>query len=143
MRLLSSFLARIDGALIMVLAIDVALLALLVDGLRDETARRSILASTIVPMVLLAAGVVQSCRGLIPRHRDGTGQAGWRSAGNREAGATLPASAASQPTATPAEPQAEFRSKSQAFIRKWDALKGAALWTTCAVVWRFVAIRLN
>ena len=116
--LVSSFTGRINGALIIVLAIDVALIALLLDGARAAPGSEPLLGAILAPMALLGASLVAAVRGLLPRPS--------RVAPARDA----------------EDLSDELRERSQRFLRKWSALKGAGLLLACALVWRFVAIRL-
>ncbi|HEV7588991.1 MAG TPA: hypothetical protein VGO40_12815 [Longimicrobium sp.] len=118
-RLVASFTTLINGALGMVLAIDAALVALLADGALHGDGGGPMLPATIVPGLLLLASLVYAGLGLVPRrHEDQTVAAG-----------TVTVPDAASPDA-------------RRFIGKWAALKRAALLLACALVWRFVAIRL-
>ena len=113
LRLVSSFLGRIDAALGMVAAIDTALLLLLAGEAWRGTGRRPIVLSVAAPSLLLAASLVFACRGLLARRDDRAADAHER-----------------------------LQSSSRRFALKWTVLKLAALFLCCAVAWRFVAIRL-
>jgi hypothetical protein len=112
-RMVSSFVQRADGALVMVLAADAALLALLADGLRGAPEYRPVLLTAIVPILLFGASLLEAGRGLVPRGRGVDPDGAER-----------------------------LRVESQRFARKWNRLKRAAPPTFVALLWRFVAIQL-
>lgn len=129
-RLLSSFTARVNGALIIVLAIDVALLVLLFDTAPGEPRGTPVLLRVLVPMALLAASLVFASRGLAPRRHE-------------RAADTPPLHLyRAEPAAEAEDVSGPLGVKSRVFIRKWSSLKSAALFTASAIVWRFIAIRL-
>jgi hypothetical protein len=102
------------------LAIDVALIVLLLETLRAAPDSEPILAPAVAPMVLLAASAARAGSGLVPR-RPGT----------------------HEPAEAGEDASVRLRSSSQWFVHRWSALKGAGLLMICALVWRFVAIRLT
>jgi hypothetical protein len=117
--LVSSFTERVSAALMIVAAIDAALIVLLLEGLRTAPEAHPILQS-IIPTVLLGASLVRAGRGLVPRrHRD------------------------EEPARGAGDASARLRSSSQRFIHKWNAVKVAGGLMVCALAWRFVAIRLT